>query len=126
MKLEKEFIDCVNETSLCNKDIKLFAEKLIYKLPDQAIVRLASILVIDTKSSAYVVKLRNTRLKEDGTVDIEKVHKIIKESDFIEISNTNYSNINKNESITSRTMHLITPGANVIFKMNIDVDNLIQ
>lgn len=115
MKLEKDF-----------KDVGLIREKLVNKLPDSTIIRLASILMVDTKNGMYLVKVRNTYLKEDGDVDIEKLHKMIKESDFIEISTADYRNIGKHENITNRTMQLITPGANIIFKMNIDIDKFIQ
>jgi len=66
--------------------------------------------------------------KRDGSIDVEKIHKRILDSDFIEISKEDYLNlveINGWKNITRRTKELIVPGANVIFRMNIDVDSLI-
>lgn len=126
MKISENFIDCVNEAHLYGKDTKLVVEKLIYKLPDYSIARLASILAIDTKQGLCVVKIRNTFEKEDGTTDIEKVHKMIKQADFIELSKADYFGINKDERIESRTLKLMKPADNVIFKLDIDVDKLLQ
>ena len=125
MKIVGTFIDCINEQHLYNVDLELIRLKLINKLPDSEIVRLSSILAIETKYDTYIVKIRNTCEKADGSVDIDKVHSMIKSSDFIEISKADYNNIDKHENIISRTRNLITPGANIIFKLDIDVDTII-
>ena len=110
----------------CKVICKLAFLLLIYKLPDYSIARLASILAIDTKQGLCVVKIRNTFEKEDGTTDIEKVHEMIKQADFIELSKADYFGINKDERIESRTLKLMKPADNVIFKLDIDVDKLLQ
>ena len=90
--------------------------------------------MIDTRYDMYAVKIRMCEIKEDGSIDIEKIHKKIMESDFVEISKDDYSNQIEGKTemdmkdwrnIVKRTNELITSGANVIFKMDIDVDTLI-
>ena len=91
--------------------------------------------MIDTKYDMYAVKIRMCDTKEDGSIDIDKIHKRIMDSDFIEISKEDYHNQIEGKSemdmsdwknIVKRTNELITPGVNVIFKMDIDVGTLIQ
>lgn len=134
MKILGSFIDCIYEGDLYEHDMKEIRQKLVNRLPDKRICDLASILMIDTKYDMYAVKIRMCEIKEDGSVDVEKTHKRIMESDFIEISKDDYSNQIEGKSemdmkdwrnVVKRTNELVTPGANVIFKMDIDVDTLI-
>ena len=135
MKILGNFIDCIYESDLYEKDMKEIRQKLINKLPDKRICDLASILMIDTKHDMYAVKIRMCETKEDGSIDVEKIHKRIMDSDFIEISKNDYRNqINEKtemdmsdwRNITKKISELIPVGANVIFKMeDIDVDTLI-
>ena len=134
MKILGNFIDCIYEPDLYEKDMKEIRQKLINKLPDKRICDLASVLMIDTKYDMYAVKIRMCYTKEDGSIDVKKIHKRIMESDFIEISKEDYSNQIEGKSemdmkdlrnVVKRTNELITPGSNVIFKMDIDVDTLI-
>ena len=83
----------------------------------------------------YAVKIRMCDTKEDGSIDVEKIHKRIMDSNFIEISKKDYCNQIEGKSemdmsdwrnITKRTSELIPVGANVIYKMeDVDVDALI-
>lgn len=134
MKILGSFIDCIYEGDLYEHDMKEIRQKLVNRLPNKRICDLASILMIDTKYDMYAVKIRMCEIKEDGSVDVEKTHKRIMESDFIEISKDDYSNQIEGKSemdmkdwrnVVKRTNELVTPGANVIFKMDIDVDTLI-
>ena len=134
MKILGNFIDCIYESDLYEKDMKEIRQELINKLPDKRICDLASVLMIDTKYDMYAVKIRMCETKEDGSIDVEKIHKRIMDSDFIEISKNDYRNqidgktemdMSDWRNIVKRTNELITPGANVIFKMDIDVDTLI-
>ena len=83
--------------------------------------------MIDTKHDMYAVKIRMCDTKEDGSIYIDKIHKRIMDSDFIEISMDDYTRIDKYDyrCIMKRTNELVKPGANVIYKMDIDVDTLI-
>ena len=135
MKILGSFIDCVYESHLYKQDMKLIRNKLVNKLPCKRICELANILMIDTKYDMYAVKIRICEEKEDGSIDIEKIHKRIMDSDFIEISKKDYCNQIEGKSemdmsdwrnITKRTSELIPVGTNVIFKMeDVDVDTLI-
>ena len=135
MKILGNFIDCIYESDLYEKDMKEIRQKLINKLPDKRICDLASILMIDTKHDMYAVKIRMCETKEDGSIDVEKIHKRIMDSDFIEISKNDYRNqidgktemdMSDWRSITKKISELIPVGVNVIFKMeDIDVDTLI-
>lgn len=134
MKILGNFIDCIYESDLYEKDMKEIRQKLINKLPDKRICDLASVLIIDTKYDMYAVKIRMRETKEDGSIDVEKIHKKIMESEFIEISKYYYLNQIEGKpemdmkdwrSIGKRTNELVKPGVNVIFKMDIDVDTLI-
>lgn len=134
MKLLGNFIDCIYESDLYEQDMKEIRHKLVNKLPDKRICELASVLMIDTRYDMYAVKIRMCEIKEDGSIDIEKIHKKIIKSDFVEISKDDYSNQIEGKpemdmkdwrNIVKRTNELITPGANIIFKMDIDVDTLI-
>ena len=134
MKILGSFIDCIYESDLYEKDMKEIRQKLINKFPDKRICDLASVLMIDTKYDMYAVKIRMCETKEDGSIDVEKIHKRIMDSDFIEISKKDYRNqidgktemdMSDWRNIVKRTNELITPGANVIFKMDIDVNTLI-
>ena len=135
MKILGNFIDCIYESDLYEKDMKEIRLKLINKLPDKRICDLASVLMIDTKYDMYAVKIRMCDTKEDGSIDIEKIHKRIMDSDFIEISKNDYRNqidgktemdMSDWRNITKKISELIPVGANVIFKMkDIDVDTLI-
>lgn len=110
--------------------------KLVNRLPDKRICDLTSVLMIETKYDMYAVKIRMCDTKADGSIDVEKIHQRIMESDFIEISKEDYApqikgkteiNIDDWRSITKRTEELVNSGDNVIFKMdNLDVDTLIQ
>lgn len=135
MKILGNFIDCIYESDLYEKDMKEIRLKLINKLPDKRICDLASVLIIDTKYDMYAVKIRMCETKEDGSIDVEKIHKRIMDSDFIEISKNDYRNqidgktemdMSDWRNITKKISELIPVGANVIFKMkDIDVDTLI-
>ena len=135
MKILGSFIDCIYESHLYEQDMKLIRNKLVNKLPDRRICELASVLMIDTKYDMYAVKIRMCDIKEDGSIDVEKIHKRIMDSDFIEISKKDYRNQIKGKSemgmsdwrnIVKRTSELIPVGANVVFKMeDVDVDTLI-
>lgn len=134
MKILGNFIDCVYESHLYEHNMVDIRNKLINKLPDKRICELSNVLMINTKYDMYAVKIRMCETKEDGSIDIEKIHKIIMDSDFIEISKNDYRNqidgkteidMSDWRNIVKRTNELITPGANVIFKMDIDVDTLI-
>ena len=135
MKILGNFIDCIYEFDLYEKDMKEIRQKLINKLPDKRICDLASVLMIDTKYDMYAVKIRMCETKEDGSIDVEKIHKRIMDSDFIEISKNDYRNqidektemdMSDWRNITKKINELIPVGANVIFKMeDVDVDTLI-
>ena len=135
MKILGNFIDCIYEPDLYEKDMKEIRQKLINKLPDKRICDLASVLMIDTKYDMYAVKIRMCETKEYGSIDVEKIHKRIMDSDFIEISKNDYRNqidgktemdMSDWRNITKKISELIPVGANVIFKMeDIDVDTLI-
>ena len=86
MKILGSFIDCIYESHLYEQDIGLIRNKLVNKLPDKRICELASVLMIDTKYDMYAVKIRMYDTKEDGSIDVEKIHKRIMDSEFIEIS----------------------------------------
>ena len=134
MKILGSFIDCIYESELYEQDMREIRNKLVNRLPDKRICDLASVLIIDTKYDMYAVKIRMCYTKEDGNIDIEKIHKKIIDSDFIEITKEDYYNlisdksevdINDWRNITRRTNELIIPGSNVIFRMDIDVDDLL-
>lgn len=124
MKIVGSFIDCVYESHLYKEDMKNIREKLISRLPSKRICEMASVLIIDTKYDAYVVKIRRPELNSNGFVDIEKTHKKIYETDFIEISKRDYEGLDWREA-TKKTDKLMKPGSFVIFKTDIDVDTLI-
>lgn len=135
MKILGSFIDCIYESHLYKQDMGLIRNKLVGKLPDKRICELASVLMIDTKYDMYAVKIRMCDTKEDGSIDVEKIHNRIMDSDFVEISIKDYRNqfegktemdMSDCRNITKRTSELIPVGANVIFKMeDVDVDTLI-
>ena len=125
MKVLGSFVDCVYESHLYKEDMDDIKNKLISRLPDRRIYEIASILIIETKYDLYVVKIRRPELNSRGCVDIEKTHKKIYETDFIEISNRDYEGLDWREA-TKRTDELIKPGSFVIFKTDIDVDTLIK
>ena len=125
MKIVGNFIDCVYESHLYKEDIGDIRTKLISRLPDKRICEMASVLIIDTKYNAYVVKIRSPELNSSGCVDIEKTHKKIYETDFIEISKRVYEGLDWREA-TKKTDELMKPGAFVIFRTDIDVDTLIK
>ena len=135
MRISGSFVDCIYESDLYEQDMREIRNKLVNRLPDKRICDLAGVLMIDTKYDMYAVKIRICDAKDDGSIDVEKIHKKIMESDFIEISKEDYApkiegkteiNIDDWRSITNRTKELINPGDNVIFKMsNLDVDSLI-
>ena len=124
MKVLGSFVDCVYESHLYKEDIGDIRTKLISRLPDKKICEMASVLIIDTKYDAYVVKIRRPELNSRG-VDIEKTHKKIYETDFIEISKSDYEGLDWREA-AKKTEELIEPGSFVIFKTDIDVDVLIK
>lgn len=125
MKVLENFIDCVYEANLYNKNIDFIKKQLIKKLPDIRIADLANVLMIKTKYNIYAVKIRMCYYKEDGSIDTETIHNEIHNSDFIEISDDDYMYNRKN--ITKRTNELIKIGSNVIFTMkNLNEDTLIQ
>lgn len=124
MKIVGSFIDCVYESHLYKEDMKNIREKLISRLPSKRICEMASVLIIDTKYDAYVVKIRRPELNSNGFVDIEKTHKKIYETDFIEISKRDYNGLDWKEAV-KKTDELIKPSSFVIFKIDIDVDTLI-
>lgn len=125
MKVLGSFVDCVCEPHLYKEDIRDIKTKLISRLPDRRIYEMASVLIIDTKYDAYVVKIRKPEVNSRGCVDIEKTHKKIYETDFIEISKRDYKGLNWKE-IAKKTDELIKPRSFVLFKTDIDVDSLIK
>lgn len=125
MKVLGSFIDCVCEPHLYKEDIGDIKTKLISRLPDKRIYEMASVLIIDTKYDAYVVKIRRPEVNSSGCVDIEKTHKKIYETNFIEILKSDYEGLNWKE-IAKKTDELMKPGLFVIFKTDIDVDSLIK
>lgn len=125
MKVLGSFVDCVYESHLYKEDVGDIKTKLISRLPDKRICEMASVLIIDTKYDAYVVKIRRPEVNSRGCVDIEKTHKKIYETDFIEILKRDYEGLNWKE-VAKKTDELMKPGAFVIFKIDIDVDTLIE
>lgn len=125
MKVLGSFVDCVCEPHLYKEDIGDIKTKLISRLPDKRICEMASVLIIDTKYDAYVVKIRRPEVNSRGCVDVEKTHKKIYETDFIEILKRDYEGLNWKE-IAKKTNELMKPGSFVIFKTDIDVDSLIK
>lgn len=124
MKVLGSFVDCVYESHLYKEDMDDIKNKLISILPDKRICEMASVLIIDTKYDAYVVKIRRPELNSNGFVDIEKTHKKIYETDFIEISKRDYNGLDWKEAV-KKTDELMKPSSFVIFKTDIDVDTLI-
>lgn len=125
MKVLGSFVDCVYEPHLYKEDMGDIKTKLISRLPDKRIYEMASVLIIDTKYDAYVVKIRRPELNSSGCVDIKKTHKKIYETDFIEILKSDYEGLNWKE-IAKKTDELMKSGSFVIFKIDIDVDALIR
>lgn len=124
MKVLGSFVDCVYDSNLYKEDMGDIRTKLISRLPDKRICEMASVLIIDTKYDMYVVKIRRPELNSSGCVDIEKTHKKIYKTDFIEISKRDYNGLDWKESV-KRTDELMKPSSFVIFKTDIDVDTLI-
>lgn len=125
MKVLGSFVDCVYESHLYKEDVGDIKTKLISRLPDKRICEMASVLIIDTKYDAYVVKIRRPEVNSRGCVDIEKTHKKIYETDFIEILKKDYEGLNWKE-VVKKTDELMKSGSFVIFKTDIDVDTLIE
>ena len=125
MKVLGSFVDCVYESHLYKEDVGDIKTKLISRLPDKRICEMASVLIIDTKYDAYVVKIRRPEVNSRGCVDIEKTHKKIYETDFIEILKRDYEGLNWKE-VAKKTDELMKPGSFVIFKIDIDLDTLIE
>lgn len=125
MKVLGSFVDCVYDSNLYKEDMGDIRTKLISRLPDKRIYEMASVLIIDTKYDMYVVKIRRPELNSSGCVDIEKTHKKIYETDFIEISKRDYEGLDWREA-TKRTDELMKPGSFVIFKTDIEVDKLLD
>lgn len=125
MKVLGSFVDCVYESHLYKEDVGDIKTKLISRLPDKRICEMASVLIIDTKYDAYVVKIRRPEVNSRGCVDIEKTHKKIYETDFIEILKKDYEGLNWKE-VVKKTDELMKSGLFVIFKTDIDVDTLIE
>ena len=125
MKVLGSFEDCVCEQHLYKEDIGDIKTKLISRLSDKRICEMASVLIIDTKYDAYVVKIRRPEVNSRGCVDVEKTHKKIYEADFIEFLKRDYEGLNWKE-IAKKTNELMKPGSFVIFKTDIDVDSLIK
>lgn len=125
MKIVGSFIDCVYESHLYKENMNDIGMKLIYRLPDRRICEMASVLIIDTKYDMYLVKIRTPELKSNGCFDIEKTHQKIYDTDFIEISKSDYNGLDWREAI-KKTDELMNPGSFVIFKTDIDVDKLIS
>lgn len=99
MKVLGSFVDCVYESHLYKEDVGDIKTKLISRLPDKRICEMASVLIIDTKYDAYVVKIRRPEVNGRGCVDIEKTHKKIYETDFIEILKKDYEGLNWKEVV---------------------------
>ena len=125
MKVPGSFVDYVYETHLYKENIGDIRTKLISRLPDKRICEMASVLIIDTKYDMYVVKIRRPELDSSGCVDIEKTHKKIYETDFIEISKRDYEGLDWREA-AKKTEELVKLGSFVVFKTDIDVDALIK
>lgn len=132
MKFNEPFIDCIYEDDLYEQDMKEIRNKLVQRLPDKNICTLANVLMIETKYDIYAVKIRMCYTKEDGTIDIKKIHDWIRGLNFIKISREDYDellnceiNFENWKEIKKTTEKLIPVGSNVIFKMDIDVDSLL-
>lgn len=132
MKFNEPFIDCIYEDELYEQDMKEIRNKLVQKLPDKNICELANVLMIETKYDIYAVKIRMCYTKEDGTIDVKKIHDWIRGLDFIRISREDYDELLNREiifdnwkEVKNKTEELIPAGSNVIFKMDIDVDSLL-
>lgn len=124
MKIVGSFIDCVYESHLYKEDIDDIKTKLVSRLPDRKICEMANVLIIDTKYDMYVVKVRSPEFRSNGTVDVEKTHRKIYDSDFIEISKSDYDGLDWRE-VTKKTDELMKPNSFVVFKIDIDVDQLL-
>lgn len=120
MKVLGNFVDCVYEAHLYKENIGDIRTKLISRLPDKRICEMASVLIIDTKYDMYVVKIRRPELNSSGCVDIDKTHKKIYETDFIEISKRDYEGLDWREA-AKKTEELMKPGAFVVFRTDIDI-----
>ena len=125
MKIVRSFIDCVYESHLYKEDMDDIKNKLVSRLPDRRICEMANILIIETKYDLYVVKIRTPELKNNGSVDIEKTHKKIYDSDFIEISKSDYNELDWRE-VVKKTDELMKSGSFVVFKTDIDVDKILS
>lgn len=132
MKFNEPFIDCIYEDDLYEQDMKEIRNKLVQRLPDKNICELANVLMIETKYDIYAVKIRMYYTKEDGAIDVKKIHDWIRGLDFIRISREDYDillnremNFDNWKEIKKKTEELIPAGSNVIFKMDIDVDSLL-
>lgn len=132
MKFNEPFIDCIYEDDLYEQDMKEIRNKLVQRLPNKNICALANVLMIETRYDIYAVKIRMCYTKEDGTIDIKKIHDWIRGLNFIKISREDYDellnceiNFENWKEIKKTTEKLIPVGSNVIFKMDIDVDSLL-
>ena len=111
MKISENFINCANAV---DEEIK----KLICKLPCLELAKLSNILAVKLNGNTHVVKIRDHYVKQDGTPDIDKINNIIKSADFIELSRADYANLDKHESISSRTRKLMQNNTNIIFNFD--------
>ena len=124
----KSFIDCVYESDLRKKEIK-FA--LTDRLPYGISVN-ANVLIVKTKHDMYAVKIRKIYRREDGFIDIDRIHDWIRSLDFIEISQKDIDQLFKKSmgladyiKVHNQVQELVPSMSNVIFKMNIDVDDIV-
>lgn len=112
--------------------MKEIRNKLVQKLPDKNICAMANVLMIETKYDTYAVKIRRCYTKEDGQIDVKKIHDWIRGLNFIRVSRDDYDKTLNYEmgfknwkEIKERTEELVPAGSNVIFKMDVDVDSLL-
>ena len=124
MKITKDFIDCVYGPYSQFSEIKRFKMKLLYKLPDKRICELANVCMVNTKYGLFAIKIRMRDTREDGSIDIEKIHKRIRDADFIEISRKDYydQDITNYKDISKITDNLVKHGSFVIFNMDHEID----
>lgn len=93
MKVKENFIDYVYGSNYSDSDKKLFGKTLLHVLPDPALLEMARVFIVAMNNEMFAFKIRMCYTKENGTVDVERIRKEVIDSDFIEISRTEYANL---------------------------------
>ena len=117
-KITKDFTDCVYYNKSDKEKYLNIICALTNTLPTYKIGDLSRVLIIRVGADMYLIKCRFMYEREDGSIDIERIHKEIKESDFIEISWGDYNNVRGLKNISKRTEELIGFNNNVIFDID--------